>query len=126
MKQLKADFDYSRYLTAFAYCTVFPLEKTKNGFYKCRLTFGKKEHDKVDWIIPLEYLEENGHLMYNKDDVYFARWLVRNVPEVEIDENGKQVLDENGSPKIKELMHFGRLIEFWNTRVFGAGSDQSK
>lgn len=123
MKQLKADFDYKHYLTIYVYCTVFPIEKTKNGFYKCHLRYNKDEKDCViEWIIPAEYLEEKGSVKASKD-VYFARWLARTVPEIMKDENGNEVKDEDGNIKVEKKLHLGRLIEFWNTRVFGVGSE---
>ena len=43
MEKLTAEFNYKRYLTMYFYCTVFPLEKTKEGFFKCQLKAKQKE-----------------------------------------------------------------------------------
>ena len=69
-----------------------------------------------------EYLEEKGSVRASKD-VYFVRWLARTVPEIVKDEDGNEVKDEDGNIKVENKLHLGRLIEFWNTRVFGEGSD---
>ena len=115
-----ADFDFREYLTAYVFCTVFPIEKTKNGFYKCRLNYKRynKIEKSIEWVIPAQYLEENGHVTANHD-IYFARWLVRQDPDVYRDENGEPKKDVYGQVRVGMFLHFGRLIEFWNTRIFG-------
>lgn len=125
MKKLVADFDFREYATAYVFCHVFPVEKTKNGFYKCRLSFeqySKKEKSvverSIEWIIPAEYLEENGCVTAN-NDIYFARFLIKTHPDLYRDEDGNPKLDKYGNPRAGYFMHLGKLIEFWNTRVFG-------
>ena len=126
MKQLKADFDYREYLTVYAYCTVFPIEKTNNGFFKCLLTMKKNRGGswKVEWVIPAEYLGDGGKVVASKD-LFFARWLAKSRPEILKNKDGKEILDKYGQMIVKERLHLGQLIEFWNTRVFGPGSDNS-
>lgn len=126
MKALKSDIDFKsrHYLTIVTYCRVLPLEKTKNGYYKCKLYYDNEDLNKtIDWVIPAEYLEENGRFESNQD-VYFARWLLRESHEVVTDENGKEQYDDFGNVKVKTVHYLGKLVEFWNTRVFGLGSDK--
>lgn len=124
MKKLEADFDYREYATAYLYCTVFPIEKTKNGFYKCHLRYGKFKNKVIEWVIPAEYLEENGVVSASKD-VFFARWLMHSFPDLVRNEEGEPIKYENGYHVVTKLK-LGRLIEFWNTRVFGEGSEPFK
>ena len=121
MDQLKYGKQKGAWLNAYFYCRVFPLEKTKNGFYKCRLSFldGKKS---IEWVIPAKYLEENGHVEASQD-VYFARFRIMHGYEIVKDENGEVVKTSNGEPKIEQVMKLGRMIDFWNTRVYGVPSD---
>lgn len=124
MEKLTADFDYKKYLTVYMYCTVFPLEKTTNGFFKCRLSY-KKENRKteyIEWIIPAEYLGDNGRVEASKD-VFFARFIARTRPIVLKDKDGVELRDKYGNVRVEERLFLGKLIEFWNTRVFGPGSD---
>lgn len=126
MDKLEANFDYRRYMTAYLYCRILPVEKTKNGFYRCRFGSVEKNDDfSFEWVIPAELIEENGRVEAGKD-VYFARWLIKSYSDFERDENGEPLKDENGQfrPVIKQKL--GRLIEFWNTRVFGEGSEPFK
>lgn len=124
MEKLTADFDYKKYLTVYMYCTVFPLEKTTNGFFKCRLSY-KKENRKtecIEWIIPAEYLGDNGRVEASKD-VFFARFIARTRPIVLKDKDGVELRDKYGNVRVEERLFLGKLIEFWNTRIFGPGSD---
>lgn len=120
MEKLTADFDFRKYLTVYMYCTVFPLEKTTNGFFKCRLIYDKDKS--VEWIIPAEYLGDNGRVVASKD-VFFARFIARTRPIILKDKDGVELRDKNGQIRIEERLFLGKLIEFWNTRVFGPGSD---
>lgn len=126
MNKLEADFDYRQYLTAYLYCRIFPIEKTKNGFYRCRLCNGKNnENVFCEWVLPAELIEENGYVEAGKD-IYFARWLIRSYPDLERDENGEPIKDKHGLFHAVTKQKLGRLIEFWNTRVFGEGSEPFK
>ena len=124
MEKLTADFNYKRYLTMYFYCTVFPLEKTKEGFFKCQLKAKQKEggEEVIEWIIPAEYLGENGRVVASRD-IFFARFMVKSRPVVLKDENGVDLKDKYGNVRVEERLFLSRLIEFWNTRVFGPGSD---
>lgn len=124
MEKLTADFDFRKYLTVYMYCTVFPLEKTTNGFFKCRLSYEDKNKkiESVEWIIPAEYLGDDGRVEASKD-VFFARFIARTRPVVLKDENGVELRDKYGNIRVKDCLFLGKLIEFWNTRVFGPGSD---
>ena len=120
MEKLTADFDFRKYLTVYMYCTVFPLEKTTNGFFKCRLTYDKEKS--VEWIIPAKYLGDNERVVASKD-VFFARFIARTRPIILKDKDGVELRDKNGQIRIEDRLFLGKLIEFWNTRVFGPGSD---
>ena len=124
MERLTANFDYKKYLTVYLYCTVFPLEKTTNGFFKCRLSYNKEsgETASIEWIIPAEYLGDGGRVVASKD-VYFARFLARTRPIVLKDEDGVELRDKYGNIRVENRLFLGKLIEFWNTRVFGVGSE---
>lgn len=126
MKALRSDIDFKtrKILTVVGYFHILPLEKTKNGYYKCELFYDKNGEKKFfEWVIPSEYLEENGHFQSSKD-VYFARWFVSETRNIAKDEAGKVIYDDDGNIKIESVYLLGRLVEFWNTRVFGVGSDK--
>lgn len=115
MEALRAGFDFSHYLTVYMLCRVFPLSKTKNGYYKCRLIYNSKGKEEfVEWAIPAQYLEENGHFETSQD-VYYARFHTNMKYEI--------VKDENGNEEVKQIITLGRMIEFWNTRVYGMPKD---
>lgn len=125
MEKLEADFDYSEYCTVYLYCTVFPLEKTQNGYYKCHFCYKEedKEHPLI-WVLPANLIEENGHVEATKD-IYFARWLVKEYSDLARDGNGEPI-KKGGLYHAISRLKLGRLIEFWNTRVFGEGSEPFK
>ena len=49
--------------------------------------------------------------------------MVKSRPVVLKDENGVDLKDKYGNVRVEERLFLSRLIEFWNTRVFGPGSD---
>lgn len=111
MKALLPDRDYSHYLTIYGCFRLFPIKKKKNGEYLCDLVHnsqGKEEH--IEWSIPAEYIEDEGYVTYNQNDIYFGRWLIKEKYITEKDENGKE--------QTKRIYVLTRLIAFWNTRFF--------
>lgn len=116
MEALRQKISYKHYLTLHLYCRVFVLSKTKNGYYKCHLIYQTKDENEtfIEWVIPKQYLEENGHYVQSQD-IYFARWLLTTAYDV--------VKDENGNEELKQYFRLGRMINFWNTRIFGKEFD---
>ena len=124
MEQLKYGKQNGHWLCINFFCHVFPLKKSKNNFYKCSLTYKSSDgnDNSVEWSIPAKYLEENGHFEVN-NDVYFARFRVSVKWEIEKDEDGNIIKDKNGEPKVRQILCLGRMIDFWNTRIFGEPSE---
>ena len=119
MEQLKYGKMNGHWAVAEIYCRVFPLSKCKNGFYKCRLTYNSKSGEcNIEWAIPGKYIEEDGHAVAS-NDVFFARFLLTDKWETEKDEDGNIVKNEFGEPKSRQVLVLGRMIDIWNTRIFG-------
>ena len=105
--------------TVEIYCHVFPLSKSKNGFYKCRFSYQSKSGEcSFEWAIPGKYIEENGCVVASSD-VFFARFFLTDKWETEKDKDGNIVKNEFGDPKARQVFVLGRMIDFWNTRIFG-------
>ena len=123
MEKLKFGKQSGHWLCIYMFCRVFPLKKSRNDFYKCRLTYKTNDgENSVEWSIPAKYLEENGCFTVS-NDLYFARFRVSQKWEIEKDEDGNMIKDENGEPKVRQILCLGKMIDFWNTRVFGSPSE---
>ena len=119
MKALRYGKMKGTWASVYFFCHVFPTEKTINGYYKCDLIYDTLKGQKtLKWVIPAEYLEENGHVEV-RQDVYFARFFLRSTMDWERDEKGNEIKDENGNRKAISVFLFGKMIDFWNVRLFG-------
>ena len=119
MKALRYGKMNGHWVTGYFFCRVFPLEKTTNGYYKCNLIYDTLKGQKtLKWVIPAEYLEENGYVEVNQD-VYFARFFLNQTMDWERDEKGNEIRDSEGNRKSRTVFLFGKMIDFWNTRIFG-------